>query len=85
MTLNEIPESRKRSCNHCQCIVDGNGAGTHRLVTAYIPCQRNKGKDSHTFYIVNELDRYVCSECYDRMKRGIHPAQGNLFTNDGTA
>lgn len=77
-----IPLAHRRTCDHCAIIVDSRSPYVRRLIEAWIPCAKAKGKAGYTYLIKREIDRYLCGDCYDRMKHGIPLGQHRLFEVD---
>lgn len=73
-----IPQSRLAQCMHCGIDVDTNGRGIHKRVEAWVPCV-HKGHAGNTVTMAKELNRYICSECYERVKHNVSPLQRSIF------
>jgi hypothetical protein len=65
------------SCEGCGVAVDGNNKTTHRVIEAWVPC--GNAATNHTYVIGRELGRYLCIECYRKMRQGISFDQTSMF------
>lgn len=81
--VTDIPLSRKRLCSGCQTFVDSNGMHTWEQIQGWQRCKRPKSQGGvNSVGAVKHLDRYLCEDCYNKLKAGISLDQLSLFDND---
>lgn len=75
-----IPVSRRATCIYCAIFIDTNANGTFQLATGW--CEIRKRGGTNTIALPKRHARFACNECIDRLRHGISPDQGALFTLD---
>jgi len=77
----EIPLRRRAMCVHCMDFVDTENRRTLRQISAWTPCAGTGGQSNslNRVSMAKDLGRYMCYECYEKLKRGIPVGQQNLF------
>ena len=73
-----IPASRRAVCVYCSELVDT--AADHTFQLAYGWVENRRGGGAHAIAKIERKGKYACHECINKLRKGISPDQGALFS-----